>query len=353
MSALEKNVMAPAEATDIITAAFDDLNDQMPFSEVFPMKSTNGDTTVRWTPIVPARETDTMLFRGWDAEAGYLKTSEVSNEVFTGLIPLSKKAHVSERDLIGHVGDSNFLRDKLTAQITQLGQEAALRIELLRVKALVDAKFPVEENNISLNWDFRRPSSLQDVAPSKKWGTATATPLKDIKNWVKLIVAEQGRVPSAVLTTSAVLEALSTNAEIITAYTGLASTNLPSFISHEAVKSVLAAQCGLTDVREVDLTYTEVERANGIILPVAVSTLVPDNTFVMFSSYNDVNLGFTASGPTVEATNPEYEINKADNSGMIAYVLSDNAPARYDVWANGTMIPVLQQAVSTLKANVL
>lgn len=34
-------------------------------------------------------------------------------------------------------------------------------------------------------------------------------------------------------------------------------------------------------------------------------------------------------------------------------MLSHQAPANYDIWVNGSALPVLQDAVSTFKANVL
>lgn len=356
MSTLEKNIMAPSEASAVVQGAFDTLNGKLPMSAVFPMKSTGGETQVRWTPTLPGAAVDSMLYRAWDAEAGYGKTERTSAEKYAGLFPLSKKAHISERDIIGHIGDSTYLRTMITDALERLGREAAATVETIRIGALVDAKYTVNGNGIqNATWDFDRPASLNvALSGTKKWNGTAAKPMEDIADWIKLIVAAQGRTPGAAIMDSATMAVLTKDAAFIAAATGIYDgTNKPTFITPLQVKGVLAAQFGLTDVRVIDEMYTQVERDNGIVLPIPVSTLIPSGTFVMFSSFNDINLGFTASGPTAEAKSAEYAINKPDNSGMIGIVTSDNAPTRYDVYVNGTMMPILVQAVSTLKATVL
>lgn len=353
MATIEKNIMPPAEATEIVRSSFDDMNKQLPFSSVFPMQSTGGEMLVTWTPELPKRQVDSVLFRAPDAEAGYDKDVEYEASAVTKLMLISKKSHVTEREITDHPNDDTYLHGSFDKKITKIGREVALRMEGLRITALLDGKYPVAENGLNMTWDFHRPSSLQDVTPTKKWTTADATPIEDIKKWRKLIDAAQGRVPTAVLTTEAVMEALSKNKEIIMAATNRPAADIPPSVDYSDVKRVLASRCGLLDIRVVDTMYTEIERANGIILPFAVETLIPDKTFIMFSSFNDINLGFTASGPTAEAQNAEYEINLPENEGLIAFVMSDNAPARYDMWVNGAMLPILKQAVSTLKADVL
>ena len=64
-------------------------------------------------------------------------------------------------------------------------------------------------------------------------------------------------------------------------------------------------------------------------------------------------MGATLSGPTAEAQNSEYEINKSVNDGLIGAMLSHQAPLNYDIWVNGNYLPILKEAVSTFKADVL
>ena len=352
MATVEKTILSPSAASGITDEAFNTLDAKLPFSRVLPVTSNNGEKTVRWTPYIPAPAIDAMLLRAWDAEAGYLKTTEQSVEKYAGLLPMSKKAHISERDIITHKSDMSWMRTDIENHLKRMGMEAAVTAELLRIPAIVDAKFTIKENGVNAEYDFERPAALNNLTPAKKWTVADATPEKDIEGWIAAMEAANGGLPSAVITTRAVIQALRTNKSVITDYTNQSKTNAPESIKAVEVLEWLRIH-GLTDVRLIDEMYTQVERENGFKLPVNVSTLIPDATFIMFSSFNDLNLGATYMGPTVEAATPEYEINRSDNSGMVGYVMYDNAPTRYDVWTNGSLMPILKQAVSTLKANVL
>lgn len=65
MSTLDKSIITPSEASGIAQAAFDTVNSLLPFSNVFPMKSNDGQTTVSWTPVIPADATSAVDFRAW------------------------------------------------------------------------------------------------------------------------------------------------------------------------------------------------------------------------------------------------------------------------------------------------
>ena len=95
MSTLDKSIITPSEASGIAQAAFDTVNSLLPFSNVFPMKSNDGQTTVSWTPVIPADATSAVDFRAWDAEVGYGASTSKTAEEYTGLIPLSKKMHIT------------------------------------------------------------------------------------------------------------------------------------------------------------------------------------------------------------------------------------------------------------------
>lgn len=351
---LEKNIISPPEASGVVQSGFDFIDGLLPFGSVFPVKSNDGKDTVTWQKIIPPKETDAMKFRAWDAEAAHGKTVAQSGENYTGLIPLSKMGHISERDVINHTGDSTWLHDKAVEILTQLGQEAAVRIELARIAAMVDAKITVEENGLKANtWTFDRPTSISKLTPAKVWSDVKSDPVTDVQKWVDAIKKERGRTPGAALTTSKVIDALRTNESFITEYTGVSLANSKPRLTRAEVLDVLRTACGLADVRMIDVLYTDLEVNNGFKMPVDTNTLIPNGTFIMFPSFNDTGLGFTASGPTAEGQDPEYGINKSVNDGFIGAMFSGGAPVKYDLWANGTMMPILQEAVSTAKASVL
>ena len=347
MATVEKTIISPAEASGVAQASFEDTNNLLPFHEAFPLQGNDCATVVSWSPVIPASKTDAMGFRAWDAEAGYGRSQTTTGEEHTGLIPLSKKMHITERELIDHVGDSAYLSDKAAAHIAQLGMEAAVTAELARIDILVNAKYKIDALNST--YSFNRPAVLGNLAPTKQW----ADPVADIEAWVKTIRKQNGRTPAAAFTTSNVIDALRTNEVFRTAASGSSLANSKTRLNRAEVLDVLASECYLTDVRMVDVMYTQLEQENGLLLPVDVNTLIPDGAFIMMPSFNDPTLGFTAMGPTVEANDPEYGINRTPNEGLIAALLSDNAPVSYDVYVNGSLMPILAQSVSTGKATVL
>lgn len=351
---LEKNIISPAEASGLVQGGFDTVNNLLPFGKVFPVKSNDGLTTVSWQKVLLPKETDAMKFRAWDGEAAHGKTVTQSGENYTGLIPLSKMGHISERDVINHAGDSTWLNTKASEIFYQLGQGAAVRIEIARIAALYDAKITVEENGLKAQtWTFDRPTALGKLAPAKLWSDPTADPVTDVQKWVEAIRKERGRIPGAVLTTSKVIDALRVNETFRTELSGDSLDHSKTRLTRAEVLDVLRTSCGLTDVRMIDLLYQDLEIDNGLKLPVDTNALIAPGTFIVFPSYNDLNLGFTASGPTVEGQDPEYGINKSVNDGFIGAMFAGGAPVKYDLWANGTMMPILQEAVSTGKATVL
>lgn len=355
MATLEKTIISPSEASGVAQAAFDSTNNALPFSKVFPMKSNDGKTTVTWTPVIPPTASDAMDHRAWDAEVGYGETVSQTAEQYTGLIPLSKKMHISERDLVHQVDNEKYLRDKTVEYAEQLGTEAAIRAELARISVAMNAQYTINAKNLHAKYTFERPSALDKLTPAKKWDDTTADALMDIEKWVDTIKKQHGRRPGAAFTTSAVIDALRTNEGFRTAASGSSLTNSKTRLSRQEVLDVLRSEANLTDVRMIDVLYTDLENEQGIVLPVDVNTLIPSSTFVMLPSFNDTNLGFTADGPAAENESAEYGINKteADNHGLIACLLSDQAPISYDVYVNGSLMPILVQAVSTAKATVL
>ena len=97
--ALDKTIIPPSEASEIAQAGFDFVNGLLPFAQMFPMKSNEGDWTVTWTPNLPVVKTRAMQRRALDAEVPHVKSTEQSAEKHTGLLPLSGMGHITEREV--------------------------------------------------------------------------------------------------------------------------------------------------------------------------------------------------------------------------------------------------------------
>lgn len=351
--ALDKDIFPPSEATEVAQSGFDYVNGLLPFSKMFPVQSNDGEWTVTWTPNLPTLATNAMQRRALDAEIGHSAQVEQNAEQHTGLIPLSGMDHITERDMAKHANDRQFIHDKAELKVEHLGQTAGVTLEIERINAMMNAKIVIQENGANVSYSFGRPAKQQDQTPTVLWNDPKADPITDVQAWTDVIRRNKGRVPRAAFTTSKVIDALRTNELFRTEVSGLSLENSKARLSRDEVLAVFASQLGLTDVRMIDLEYENLELDGGFKMDVDTATLIPEKTFVMFPSFNDPTLGFTASGPTAEAQNAEYGINKTVNDGLVAAMVSHQAPANYDLWVNGTALPVLQDAVSTFKANVL
>lgn len=351
--ALDKDIFSPSEATEVAQSGFDYVNGLLPFSSMFPIKSNDGEWTVSWTPNLPTLATKAMQRRALDAEIGHTSQKEQNAEQHTGLIPLSGMDHITERDMAKHANDKQFIHDKAEAKTEHLGQTAGVTLELERISAMMNGKITVQENGLNVVYSFGRPAKQHDQVPGVLWSDPTSNPIDDIQGWVETMRKNKGRVPHAAFTTSAVIDKLRSNELFRQEISGMDLAHSKTRLSRDEVLQVLATQSQLTSVVMLDLEYENLELDGGFKMDVDTTTLIPDKTFVMFPSFNDPTLGFTASGPTAEAQNAEYEINKSVNDGLIGIMTSHQAPANYDIWVNGTALPILQDAVSTFKANVL
>jgi hypothetical protein len=345
---LDTSIITPAEASAIAQAEFDNATDNLPFAKILPMKSNGGDTRVPWKVNVKPKQ-HVMEFRAWDAEAKLGKTEGESAGLYVDLLPLSKRMRVTEQDQIrGFRSDPAFLKNILTSYFQQLGAEAAYKLELARVQELLTGKLLIEENKGS--YDFKRKTAQTvTLAADKKWSVDGTDPIKDILDWIDLVKKAEGYRPGAIITSNEVLISLTTNRKLIEySYGRGETTDLPLRISDEEVLNVLRKFAHVNEILLADDAYT----ALGKDLT-EFGQFYPSNSFLLVPSLNSNLLGFTADGPTVEADDATYATGKSENSGLIGAVMTSTAPPAYEAYVNGSALPVLQQANSTVAATVI
>ena len=344
---LEKSIISPAEASGLVQEAYDTVTASLPMAQVLPDKSNGGDLLVEWAPNF-VLDQDDAEFRAWDAEAGYGRTRGGGQTKHTELIAMSRKLRVTEKDIIRFGASTDAIRSRLEENLVQLGKEVAWRTERARLDVALNAKLSVDENNIKGVYDFERDASL-DVTPAVAWDKAEATPIKDIRAWVDAVKALRGMVPKAVVTTSDVLNALSQNPSIIMIATGHSKANIPDMIGIDQVKAVLQSFTGIGQFLLADEVYQE----SNVKYSTTFDSKFPATSFLMLPQLGTTAVGFTASGPTVEAGDAEYAVGKAENSGWVGAVFSTATPPAYEAYVNGSVLPVLTQANSTVRASVL
>lgn len=351
--AIDKSIITPADATAAVQAGFDYANGLLPFSAVFPMRSNEGNQTVSWTPNLRDAAVNPMQRRALDAEVGHIKRETVSQEKHARLLPLAGMDHITEQDMTDHGNDSTWLRTRAEDGFTFMGRMAAVTLEIERLNALVTGKIVINTDGNNVEYTFGRPNGQQSQAPTTKWNEANSDPASDIDAWNKKIRKGNGRIPRAAFTTTAVIDALRTN-DIIRQWVYQTSADLaPARVTRNEVLSYFYQNTPLSEIRMIDDLYESLELDNNFTMNVDTASLIPDKTFVMFPSFNDSTVGFTADGPTAEAGDSEYGLNKQVNQGMIGALLRHESPVNYDLWVNGTALPVLVDAASTFEADVL
>ncbi|NMM98151.1 major capsid protein [Bifidobacterium olomucense] len=346
----DDSIISGAEATSIVRSEMQALNEQLPLAPVFPNQSNGKDKTVSWTPNVLQNRPDGAHFSAWDAEPERSATTTFGVKKHLDLTPIRMMMDVTERNLIDNVDSTEWKRQKLEENLKLQAKQIEWRFEKVRLDAIVNAHIVLDENNVKGDINFDRDRALSPtLAAAKKWDQADTDPYKDIKGWVKMLTdREDGAVPTAVLTSTSVIDALSENAKFIQNCFGVAATTLPTTISREQVIGTLA-KLGLTDVRLIDEEYNKLgyKRDSGI------NDFYPKNTFTLLPALNSPSLGFTAIGPTVESGISDYGIPSGDGSGFIGLAYRAEMPVRLGSYVNGSGMPVLVAQNSTLNATVL
>lgn len=361
MALLNTKLITPAEASGIVLGAFQETRAQLPFGRILPDQFNPTRLNVSWTPNQPRYEVEDFTYSTWDAEAPYDRTRAGGVVTTTTMLPLRKRHRVSEYDIAAGRIDTEgaTAADELRDTFARLGAELAYRTERADLNAITDGVITVDESNLQAQWDYRRDPALTIPQPAeaKRWDAARSDPVKDVREWSDLIWSKEGARPHVMLLTRTVMNALmSNNAVMKYHYNGSAQLDmLPAFIGENEVRNVFANHAQITGMLIVDELYEEFARAQRIILPGGATGFFPQNTIVLLPALDDSGLGFTALGPTAEASqSADYGIARQYDAGPIGVV--QNIPGStpgYEAYVNATMLPVVVQSNSTLKATVL
>ena len=350
--AIDKTIIPPSEATEVAQAGHDYVNGILPLSNIFPVTSNGGDWTASWTPVIPKSKTRAMKHRALDARSG-TPSPRPRPLRFMPACCRYPVWTISPSVISPSIRTIPPISTISRGEVRGSGQQAGVTEELERLQCLVTGKVVIKENGVDVTYSFRRPGNQQNVKPTTTWDNDKSNPCDDIEAWVKIMRKAYGRKPHAVATTGVVIDAMRTNEFFRTQVSGMDLEHSKTKLSRQEVLDVLRAQSGITDVLLVDEAYEDLKLDNTFDMDADVSTAFPDKTFILLPSFNDSSLGATLSGPTAEAQNSEYEINKSVNDGLIGAMLSHQAPLNYDIWVNGNYLPILKEAVSTFKADVL
>lgn len=281
------------------------------------------------------------VYRAYDTEAPF--GSETQSFAFSGkLPPISQKMRLSEQGVRQFAPSAKAdILEK--AQLN--GIAIAQRTLLARGEALETGKFStVDENGLNFTVDFQRPASHTQTAAAS-WTLPGTDVIADLLAWQAIYRATNGRDAGAVLLSSDILSALTTNTSIIA----------------EARPGVGASRVSPLEVQGVLSTYgfsNVVVNDDDAIMPDGSSRRVINADKVVLlpgagSSVAGSVLGRTQWGVPTEAFNPIYGIGEAARPGVFGANFYGHDPEGFYVLGSAVVLPVLTNAKATLVADVI
>lgn len=267
-------------------------------------------------------------FGEFDTEAP-IGSGDKSEEKTMRLLPVSRKLRLSEYE---QVTDLDRVRALAEDKADQVVRYVTNRLNRARGEVLVTGKLAISENGVVQNVDFGRKSTHTNAAPTALWSASGADPIADLRKWADMIADESGVVPDVLAGATRVYSALASalaDAGYVTTGAGV--------VSRSAVSEILASY-GLPAFTVFD------GRVGG-------QRIVADDKLVLAAS-GGVS-GSTVFAPTVESTDPRYNLAPSDRSGIIAGVYSEDDPPVKWVLGKAVALPVLSNPDTTLSADVL
>lgn len=351
---INTDIIDPELASKAAQAAYDAVTAELPFSKILPDHAINDlpdgmsgeNTTVSWVPNQRGEISEDTVFRAWDGNVPYGKTTGSGTVKRAALQPIGAAMRISEHDLVAMRAAATS-EERVENLLGKIGAQTALKIEKARISTVVNAKLAISENGVTNTLDYARDTSLANVALSAKWNASGSDPYTDIETWSELIEDADGATPTTMVITRSIMKALASNTNIIKRFYGQkTAAALPPSIHRADVASVFA-DAGITDIIVIDEVYSKFFAAQRLKNQKGI---YPANTVLLLPGTGDTGIGATVFGETAQASTgivPE-------GYGLFAGVYdADGVVPAYDVYSTGNLLPVLAQPNSTLAVTVL
>jgi len=344
------DLIEPVELTGYARARLEDYERQQngSLSSFLPNEFLN-DIVARFsvggTGLQPVAE-----FLSYDAETP-LGSLPGAQRVTIELPKLGMKMRVSEYEQLRARGNlSNVVLRTSVERITErLVDAISDRMEYERGYAIENASLLIDdETGFKQTGDWERdPDHEVDASDGvgEYWDNANADPIRDLISWKEQYIATNGFAPGAILTSTQVLTTLQRHASLRVLASSLAGA--PQIVTVDAVSNALAAY-GLPPIQ----VYDRQVNFRGTVTKV----LSPEFLFLLPSpggTVGGVKLGATYFGTTLEASEPEYNIEELDRPGIVVGTWKTRDPIAVWVHSAAIGLAVLGDANLTVRAQVL
>lgn len=281
---------------------------------------------------------DQATYRAFDAESP-IGRRPGSSRVTGELLPISRKIPLAEYDALRlrNAGNDEIIRG-IYRDADRLARGIAARLELARGQLVTTGKVTIAENGLATEYDSGRHASLTvtALAGTARWSDYDdSTPISNVITWKALVKAQTGLEPNRLLVSSEVMAHLQQCDEVRGAFVALA--NAPARVAIPAVSDAFLALAGVTvEVYETPAGMTSE--------PIAAEkvVLLRDN----------VEIGFTAHGVTLEALEPAYA-SLGPASGVVAGAWKTEDPINVWTKAAAIALPLLSEPDLTLSCQVI
>ena len=339
------DIIDPADLTGYARESLADYERRNGTLAVFLPNREVADIVVRFVKGATGLQ-DVAKFRAYDAEPEIGKRPS-GKRVTLELPALGQNIPVSEYEQLRARGGTPSDAEILTAILNTTDavvRSVADALERMRGIVLSTGKATITE--IGADDDFGR-SAGNSVTAAASWATTSTDIIGDLQTWSDAYqVANNGTLPGAMLTSQRVVRMIAKSDQFKTALIGGASR--PASLSD--VNDTIAAE-GLPPI----VTYNRQVSVNGTVTKV----LADDKVFLLpapvaTDDWMGTELGATFWGRTLTSLDPEFNIESADQPGLVAGAWKNpKPPMGAEVISDAIGMPVLANADLSFVADVV
>lgn len=274
-----------------------------------------------------------------------------AQRVMIELPKLGLKMSVSEYEQLRARGDTSnvVLRPSVERITERLVDAISDRLEYERGYAIHNAALLIDdETGFKQTGSWGRAAEHEvsaDTGAGVFWDDPAADPLEQLIAWKEQYIATNGFGPGSILTSTAVLSRLQRVESLRNLFAS--SVGSPTILTLDGLTSVLANH-GLPPIR----VYDRLVNFKGTVQKV----LPPEFLYMMPApggTVGGVQLGKTYWGTTLEASEPDYNIETLDRPGIVVGTWKTRDPIALWVHAAAIGLAVLGDANLSLRAQVL
>jgi hypothetical protein len=330
---LTNDYILPQELTGYVRAALADYNfNQFTLSRFLPNRTLN-DIDYR-VDRGGAGLADMAAFRTYDAESKIgdrLSLSRIMGELppISLKVRLGEYARLRERNVVDQAVVDAILNDA-----RKTTRDVAARIEKARGDTLTTGTTPFPEFGASFTIDWGRRGS-HTVTASTLW-TSAADIVSDLEAWCLVYETTNGVQPGTVLVGRSTLALMMRNASVRNLVYPASGTQ-PTVVGMDRLNEAIQA-FGLPPIEVYRSQVNNAGSATSVIPTNKVLLLPPA---VAPDDYEGTQLGSTMWGQTLEATEPGYGIELADQPGIVAGSYKTQDPVALWTKAAAIATPVL------------